>query len=106
MPLESDNRRDIGICMVLAVVTFAVFARLNRAEFLNYDDLSFVTENPIVRNGVTLPGLRWAMTARVVGNWHPLTCFSHMLDCQLLGPDNAGAHHMMNVALHVAVTLL
>jgi tetratricopeptide (TPR) repeat protein len=41
----------------------------------------------------------------VAGNWHPLTVLSHMLDVQLFGLD-AGAHHLTNLVLHIACTVL
>ena len=49
--------------------------------------------------------LSWAFTSGYASNWHPLTWISHMLDYQLFGL-NPGAHHLMNVLLHTANTLL
>jgi Flp pilus assembly protein TadD len=43
--------------------------------------------------------LRWALTANVTANWHPLTLLSHVLDCQLFGLQPWG-HHLTNVLLH------
>jgi tetratricopeptide (TPR) repeat protein len=40
-----------------------------------------------------------------VGNWHPLTWLSHLLDCQLYGLKPAG-HHVTNLVLHLGNTLL
>src|SRR5262249_27251595 len=37
--------------------------------------------------------------------WHPLTCLSHMLDCQLFGV-NPGRHHLVNVVFHAANAVL
>jgi protein O-mannosyl-transferase len=42
----------------------------------------------------------------VMANWHPLTILSHMLDCQLFGTDRPGWHHLVNLALHAANTVL
>ena len=49
------------------------------------DDPAYVTGSTVVQSGLTWAGLRYALTANVVGNWHPLTLVSHMLDCQLSG---------------------
>jgi tetratricopeptide (TPR) repeat protein len=38
-------------------------------------------------------------------NWHPLTWMSHMLDVTLFGVQ-PGAHHLMNVGLHVLASWL
>src|SRR5262249_11276339 len=49
--------------------------------------------------GLTFAGAKWALTTFHASNWHPLTWFSHMLDCQCLGLD-PGAHHLVSVFLH------
>jgi tetratricopeptide (TPR) repeat protein len=83
---------------LLALVTFALYARAARNGFVAYDDPVYVSENPVVARGLTLEGLRWACGARA-GNWHPLTWASHMLDVQLFGLE-PGAHHLSSAALH------
>jgi tetratricopeptide (TPR) repeat protein len=40
-----------------------------------------------------------------MGNWHPLTMMSHMLDCQFYGL-HAGGHHLTNLLLHAATAIL
>jgi protein O-mannosyl-transferase len=101
----SKMRRERWIYMALALITVAVFWPLGRCQFINYDDNMYVTENVHVQQGLTWAGVRWAFQATVTGNWHPVTCLSHMLDCQLFGL-NAGAHHLVNLLFHVANTLL
>jgi Flp pilus assembly protein TadD len=76
-----------------------------RHDFVNFDDPQYVTENVRVSAGITWDGIRWALTTGTAGNWHPLTWFSHMLDVQLFGVT-PGPHHVMNVILHIANTLL
>ncbi len=100
-------RRDWQILMLLAAVTVAVFWPVSRHEFVNYDDPAYVTFNPIVREGLTWPGVVWAF-ANLHGEatyWHPVTWLSHMLDCQLFGLKPAG-HHLTNLLLHTLNTLL
>jgi len=97
--------RNVLVCLLLAGVTLAVFWPVGRMGFINYDDHQYVFQNPMVSAGLTPDGVRWAFTTTHVGNWHPLTWLSHMLDCQLFGLD-AGAHHRMNLFFHVANTLL
>ena len=91
--------------VVLAVATLAVYARVARFEFLNYDDGEYVSDNAYVQHGIDAKTLRWAFTTGSAVNWHPLTWISHMIDWTLFG-SWAGGHHLMNVALHVANTLL
>ncbi len=72
--------------------------------FVDYDDQQYVTDNPRVQAGLTWTGLVWAFGFHAA-NWHPLAWLSHMADCQLYGA-RAGGHHLTNVLLHVASTLL
>jgi hypothetical protein len=105
MTEASQWRRDILIGLCLALATAAVYWPVRHFEFTNYDDNDYVYQNPQVQSGLTLRGLVWAFTSNHSSNWHPLTWLSHMLDWQLWG-GNAGAHHLVNVLLHVANSLL
>ena len=92
---------------LLAAGTIAVFWQVSRHEFVNYDDPAYVTYNPVVREGLTWPGVAWAF-ANLHGEatyWHPVTWLSHMLDCQLFGLKPAG-HHLTSLFLHTLNTLL
>jgi protein O-mannosyl-transferase len=93
------------ICLALGLITLVVFWPSLTYDFLSYDDQAYVTENPHVRAGLTWPGVAWALTSFSVANWHPVTWLSHMLDCQLYGLKPAG-HHLTNLLLHTASTLL
>jgi protein O-mannosyl-transferase len=100
-------RRNWLILALLAAASIAVFWRVGRHEFINYDDPAYVTHNPTVQAGLTWPGVKWAF-AELHGEatyWHPITWLSHMLDCQLYGLRPAG-HHLTNLALHTLNTLL
>src|SRR4030065_2893848 len=92
-------------CLFLIVVTFAVYWQVSNHQFVNYDDGSYITENPHVKAGLTREGIAWAFTAMHMGNWHPLTWLSHMLDVQLFGL-HPGAHHLVNVLFHATNTVL
>ena len=98
------SRQPVLIGALLIAGTLAVFGQAATFDFV-FDDGFFLSSNPHVRNGLTLAGLRWSLTAEVAGNWHPLTLWSHMLDVQLFG-QKAGRHHLVNVALHCLNTLL
>jgi Flp pilus assembly protein TadD len=93
------------VAVLLAIATTAVYVPVRQFEFVQVDDPAYVTENPMVARGLTLDGIAWALTATHSANWHPLTWISHMADVELFGM-NAGAHHLMNLAMHVASTLL
>ncbi|MGA2028805.1 MAG: hypothetical protein ABSG87_01865, partial [Verrucomicrobiota bacterium] len=77
------------IGLLLGLITLLVYLPVIHCGFLTFDDNGYITDNSIVRNGLTWAGIKWAFTADVAGNWHPLTMLSHMLDCELFGL-NAG----------------
>ncbi len=93
------------VTLLLALATVVAFAEVRHHEFVNYDDVLYVTGNDRVQRGLTLENLRWAFTTTSAANWHPLTWLSHMLDCQLFGLD-AGRHHLTSLGLHVVNALL
>ena len=93
------------ICFLLVMSTLAVYWQVQHHDFVNYDDDKYVTENRHIQGSFTLEKIAWAFTAKHVGNWHPLTWLSHMLDYQLFGL-NPGRHHLTNLCLHLANTLL
>ncbi len=93
------------ISLFLVLLTFAVFYRLAGYDFVNFDDDLYVTANSRVQRGLTLENFIWAFSSIEIANWHPITWLSHMSDIQMHGL-NPGAHHLTNVILHVANTLL
>ena len=99
------NWQSILICIALATFITVAFRNAVDLPFVNYDDPGYVTENPIVAQGLTWNGVGRAFTHVHGGNWHPLTSISHMLDCSLFGL-NARWHHLMNVLLHAASAIL
>jgi len=99
------GRRDWLVCAGLAVGIAAIYAPVATHGFVNWDDPEYVTNNPMVLRGMTLPGLWWAFTTTHAANWHPVTWLSHMVDVQLFGLQ-AGWHHIVSVLLHTASSLL
>jgi tetratricopeptide (TPR) repeat protein len=105
MDKELHRHRILLLCLVLTIAILAVFWRVQDHEFVNFDDGTYVCNNSQVRNGLTWHGVAWAFTTIHANFWHPLTWLSHMLDCELFGLNPAG-HHLTNLLLHIANTLL
>ena len=102
---EKDIRPELWVVCFLVLSGLAIYSQTGHHDFIDYDDIIYVTQNPHVREGLTLEGVTWAFTTFHAANWHPLTWVSHMLDVQLYGM-NPGQHHLTNVLLHIANTLL
>ena len=100
-------RRELLVSFLLVAAVAAVYWPVHSYPFVLLDDQGYVVQNPYVRKGLTREGFVHAFTGITVGNWHPLTMLSHMLDCQLFGvEERAGWHHVVNLALHAANTVL
>jgi tetratricopeptide (TPR) repeat protein len=95
------------LCCALLLICVSVLAYLPAGsnDFVDFDDGAYVTQNPIVQEGLSGEGLRWAFAETHSSNWHPLTWLSHMLDCQLFGLEPRG-HHLMAVGLHAVAAAL
>jgi len=99
-------RRTIAVALSLALLTLALYSPVADFDFVSLDDPDYVAQNPIVSQGITLHGIGWAFTSfGEVGNWHPLTWMSHMLDVTLFGM-HAGAHHMVGALLHTGAAVV
>ncbi len=113
-PSASSSRQlwrwKISICLMLALVTAAVYLPVRHYEFINYDDDVYVTLNPHLRDGLTWEAVDWSFAAGLfysspnVDYWRPLSYLSHALDIEMFGLDPAG-HHLMSLAIHVAATI-
>jgi len=96
---REDQWRTWALCLLLAVVVFAVYLPVLSHPFVIYDDVDYVSQNRQVQQGLTLGTLRWALTSMEFSNWHPLTWMSHAFDCDVFGLD-AGGHHFTSLLLH------
>jgi tetratricopeptide (TPR) repeat protein len=95
----------IAVMALLITAIVIVYAPVRHYDFVQVDDPKYVSENPNVAQGLTLPAIVWAFTARHGGYWIPLTWLSYMADVQISGM-NAGALHVTNLLLHIANSLL
>ena len=104
---SSRVRPEVYVCLILLISTLAVYWPVNTYDFVNFDDMLYVAENPHVKDGFTRSGVAWALGLGEKGKtyWHPLTWFSHMLDCELYGL-NPGMHHRSSLMFHAANSLL
>jgi len=89
---------------MLSGAVFLAYLPLGESQFINYDD-GYVYENPHVNSGLTKSNVLWAFGSIQTGNWHPATWLSHQIDCAWYG-RNAGGHHLTNLLLHIANSVL
>jgi len=105
-----DNRLQLDqptffAAILLVVLTLATFYPVTSCQFVNVDDVAYVTGNDHIKQGLNIHTARWALTAMEAANWHPLTWLSHMLDVSLYGLNPAG-HHATSLILHLLNVVL
>jgi len=99
------SRGSALACAALVILNLAVYWPVVGFGFVDLDDPAYVTENANVASGITWRGAVVAFTSITAANWHPVTMLSHMADVQVFGLW-AGGHHLTNLFLHIANTLL
>ena len=100
-----QNQKNFLFAFILVLLILVVYCQVKNCDFVDYDDQLYIIENNYVQDGLTYKGIVWAFTTFHVGNWHPLTWLSHMLDCELYELNPMG-HHWTNVLFHIANTIL
>jgi tetratricopeptide (TPR) repeat protein len=94
------------VSALLLVAVIAVFGQTLRHDFVSYDDKMYLLENrENVEDGLTAASIGWAFRTNHGSLWGPITWLSHLLDCQLYGLRPWG-HHLTNLLLHAATTIL
>ena len=99
------------ICLALLAMALTAFWPITHADFCNFDDPAYIYENDHVKQGFTPASVKWAFTAMIQYNWHPLAWLSHMADAWIFGTPpparEAGGskvfngHHTMNLVFHL-----
>jgi tetratricopeptide (TPR) repeat protein len=93
------------VCFLLAVATLAVYFQVIGFGFINFDDPTYVSNNRMIKQGISLEGINWAFSAFYASNWHPLTWILHMFDVEFFGL-RPGMHHLTNVVFHIINAIL
>jgi Tfp pilus assembly protein PilF len=91
------------IVLLLFILSFLIYLPALENSFV-WDDDVYVVKNVRIHS-LSVKSLAWMATGFDAGNWHPLTWFSHALDCTFWGLDS-GKHHLTNLILHGLNTAL
>jgi Flp pilus assembly protein TadD len=85
-------------CVVVLLVTAAVFLPALQGQFLNWDDSTLFTKNPDYR-GLGLTQLRWMFTTTLSGHYVPITWITLGLN-YVLGGMNPWGYHLLAILFH------
>jgi protein O-mannosyl-transferase len=103
--IDRATRQALGLAALLFVITVWAYFPVVHHPFVNYDDPDYVTDNTRVQQGITGSTVAWAFTTMESANWHPLTWFSHALDCEFFGLHPSG-HHATSLFFHALNAVL
>jgi tetratricopeptide (TPR) repeat protein len=84
------------------VITFLLFIPALSNGFTNWDDILYVTGNPMLKS-LNMEGLKAIFSTPLVSNYHPLTVLSLALNYQL-AELNPTTYHLTSIILHVINT--
>jgi tetratricopeptide (TPR) repeat protein len=101
----APGKRTFTMALVLIAAVVFAYSPIAHNDFLNFDDGTYIANNPHIKAGLTAETVKWAFTTFEGAHYHPLTWLSHAVDCQLFGLDPA-AHHEVNVLLHATNAVL
>lgn len=100
MSIKVSLRLKISMALFLAVLVLIAYRGVVENDFIAFDDPQYVSGNHRVQQGLTLETIRWAFTTTHIGNWHPLTWLSLLLDGTFFKMNPAG-YHWTSVILHL-----
>jgi len=85
-------------------ITLLLYARIFFNGLTNWDDDTYVLNNPYIRN-FTLTNIADIFSTYYCGNYHPLSILNFLIGYQL-GGTSAWPYQLMNLLLHLANTAL
>ena len=98
-------RTGLLLGTIFFVLTSILFWPAVRCDLVNLDDIVYVTENQMIRDGLSWHAIREAFTSLYQVMWAPGLWISYMVDIDLFGISPWG-FHFTNVLLHSINALL
>lgn len=93
--------REIGGCMLIALIVFIVYIPAINGGFI-WDDDAFLTQNPLIRAS---DGLYRFWFSTEPPDYFPLTSTTLWFEWRLWG-ENATGYHVVNLLLHILNSIL
>ena len=69
--------------LVMAIVLLTIYGQVAHHGYAPIDDDGYVSENDVVRAGLSASGLRWAFAGFHMNNWHPVTWQVPLSTCSI-----------------------
>jgi tetratricopeptide (TPR) repeat protein len=101
-PSVMDNVGLWKYWLPVLAITFVLFIPALSNGFTNWDDILYVTSNPLLKE-LNIEGLKAIFSTPVVSNYHPLTILSLALNYQAAELEPT-TYHLTSIILHVINT--
>jgi len=90
--------------LAVLILTALIYAKALFNDFATFDDDGYLFDNPFIKN-FSLEGVKAIFTSFYMGNYHPLTTITYLIEFHLFGL-NPMPYHFLNVFLHLINTFL
>ena len=102
--MSSRNRKAIISLVLILIIVFTAFYPSLKNGFVNWDDVSSVTANPIIQS-FSLANIGKAFTTPVLGHYLPVTTISYLIEYRFFKLDPF-PYHLTSLILHLLNCLL
>jgi len=92
---ESDFMNFLILLILGCLVYFPLFTN----DLTNWDDISYILENPFIKT-FNSDNLKSIWSTYYMGNYHPLTMCSYLIEYQCWGSNGIG-YHIVSLLLHI-----
>ena len=104
-PNKSKISIETWIALGILLLTMLVYLQVMEFKFVSLDDPEYISSNATIQGGMSWKALKYAFTTGEDGSYLPLVWLSHAACVSLFG-DWAGGHHLINLLLHEANSVL
>jgi protein O-mannosyl-transferase len=103
----SQRERLTRVFMVLLILVYTAFLFSNALHnnFLDWDDNSYIKDNPDIK-ALDGPHLKAMFSNYYVANWQPLTVITYAIEYSIAGMTSPFLYHLDNLLLHLLNILL
>jgi len=104
-PVPREHRFVGLICLALVVLTVLLYGRMLSYPFAVADDYRVLVHSDLMQKGLSLEGLRLALTTGYQYDWMPLGWVFQLVVYSLSGTHPLG-YHLLSLCLHAAAAVV
>lgn len=94
----------VGIVAGISILTFIAYSPALDNGFTNWDDPTYIIENPIIKD-LSAANIKRIFSEVYFANYQPLQIFSYAIEYHFFGLDATG-YHAVSIVMHIITTLL